>query len=431
MIEHYDTCGINKFVERDIDMLVAEELRVNEAFGNWVMDKFGVSADLIFPAIHINVSVVEDGSEADVVATFKTKSNLTHRLFIENKIDAGLMPEQLERYIRRAEGDVRRKLISSFSVLFFTPSSYLSRGLPLGVKQISFEEAAEALASQGSLRSSYRASLLMKALPIRTPTARDAHVASTDPYIRDWWDQVYAMLDHEFPGFFVHKTRYPRSVYFAPETPGQARYLRVDFKGQKGEVDLAFKNIPADVLKRRVSKMEQLPGRIVANGKSCAIQISGLAPFVISDGFEIIETRVRAAYQAACTLLTFWQQNRVHFDAIASAATGKEPTGGVLWTSDGGLCPICAGIGRGSIRYPAALCESCAARVVDEGGNPVQLFNEGFSGGLEIRTHDGTFRSPKSEEIPLFANGVECRAREHHFGGVVIQPIEAWKTEVR
>jgi hypothetical protein len=45
--------------------------------------------------------------------------------------------------------------------------------------------------------------------------------------------------------------------------------------------------------------------------------MAGLAPFVISDGFEIIQTKVFAAYHAAHTLLTFWQRNRVQFDALA------------------------------------------------------------------------------------------------------------------
>jgi hypothetical protein len=316
-MEYYDICGINKFVERDVDLLMAEELRVNAAFGKWIMDKFDASADLIFPAAHTNVSVVEDGSEADVIATFSTTSNLNHRLFIENKIDAILMPEQLERYLRRAQGDLRRGLVSGFSILFFTPSAYLKTKLPNGMKQISFEEAAQALASQGCLRSQYRASLLMRALPIRTLAARDAHVALTEPFIKNWWDQVYAMLDREFPDFFVHKTRYPRSVFFAPETPGQGSYLRLDFKGHKGEVDLAFKNISAAALSKKVSILDGLPGQIVANGKSSAIQMAGLAPFVISDGFEVVQTRVRAAYKAAHTLLTFWQQNRAQFDTLA------------------------------------------------------------------------------------------------------------------
>jgi hypothetical protein len=63
-----DVCGINKLVERHIDMLVAEELRVSVAFCKWITGQFGQVSILDLPAICTNVSVVEDGSEADVVA---------------------------------------------------------------------------------------------------------------------------------------------------------------------------------------------------------------------------------------------------------------------------------------------------------------------------------------------------------------------------
>lgn len=284
------------------------------------MSHFGTAEEIAFPATNTSVQIPEDGSIADVVAIFDTKSGQKHRLFVENKIDAILMPDQLERYVRRAKGELRRGLIASYSILFFTPSEYLRTSLPEGVIQISFEAAAQALRTRPvSLRSEYRASLIEKALPLRTPAARDAHVAETDPYIKDWWDRVYAMLDREFPGFFRHKTRYPRSVYFAPENPGQAPYLRVDFKGQKGEVDLAFKNIPHEALGGVLQEMGRHPGKHIANGRSSAIQISGLEPFVISDGIGIIDSKVRAAYQAAYDLLDFWKNNREAFDKLAIA----------------------------------------------------------------------------------------------------------------
>jgi hypothetical protein len=309
-----DICAINKFVERDIDMLLAEELRVSPSFGKWVMAKFGVADTLIYPATSSNVSVVEDGSEADVIATFATADGSLHRLFVENKIDAMLMPEQLERYVRRGDGELRRGLVKAFSVLFFTPSNYRSPNLPINVEQISFEQAADFLQSEKDLRSHYRASLLLKALPLRNSIERDARVMESDPYIKEWWDKVYGMLEREFPGFFIHKTHYPRSVYFAPETPGQARYLRLDFKGHKGEIDLAFKNVPVEMLRSQLLNAGAAPGNLVANGKSSAIQIAGLQPFVISDGFGIIDTKVLEAYRAAHKLLTFWQLNRAHFE---------------------------------------------------------------------------------------------------------------------
>jgi hypothetical protein len=100
---------------------------------------------------------------------------------------------------------------------------------------------------------------------------------------------------------------------------------------------------------------------------------------------------------------------------------------GLAWSSDGGLCPICGGVGRGSARYPAALCASCQLSVFDENGHAVQLFNESVSGGLEIKTGNESLTSPASEHLPLYANGTECRAREGRFGGVVVQPLHAWK----
>jgi hypothetical protein len=86
----------------------------------------------------------------------------------------------------------------------------------------------------------------------------------------------------------------------------------------------------------------------------------------------------------------------------------------VKWFSDGSVCPICAGPGRGSTRYPGALCQRCEALVVDITENPVQLCNEGFSGGLMIVTREGTVKSREAEKLPLYVNGIACRAGEHH-----------------
>jgi hypothetical protein len=100
------------------------------------------------------------------------------------------------------------------------------------------------------------------------------------------------------------------------------------------------------------------------------------------------------------------------------------------WRKDGGLCPTCGGNGRKSIRYPAALCELCRAAVVDSAGLPVQLFNEDFSGcGLRIVTRVRTYVGSDAENLALYVNNIECRAQEHRFGGVVVQPVDAWNAE--
>jgi GTP diphosphokinase / guanosine-3',5'-bis(diphosphate) 3'-diphosphatase len=106
--------------------------------------------------------------------------------------------------------------------------------------------------------------------------------------------------------------------------------------------------------------------------------------------------------------------------------TAKQSEMEVKWKTDGSVCPICSGEGRGSTRYPGALCEACQELVVDINGNRVELYNQNMSGGLLIKTLENEMvGSP--EEMPLFCSGVECRAREHRFGGVVVQPVRAWQ----
>jgi hypothetical protein len=73
--------------------------------------------------------------------------------------------------------------------------------------------------------------------------------------------------------------------------------------------------------------------------------------------------------------------------------------------------------------------ESCQSSLVDANGNPVELYNEDATGGLMIISPLFTRTGSQAEGIPLYAkNGIECRAQEHRFGGVVVQPLEAWKS---
>lgn len=312
-----DLCHIYNFQERDIDLLLAEELRVNQEFAAWFTDRVAPGLPVIAPAFRTRISVVEDGSEADVVACFRRTDNGLHRIFIEDKISAPLMPDQLERYQRRAAAEHARGHSNSFSVVLFAPAAYWAV-LPDGVRRVTFEEAAVALESnKNDNRAAYKAAFLRGALLLTSPAARDAHVADVEPFVVDWWEAVYAMLEREFPRFFAPPTtRYPRSVYFAPKTSGMANYLRVDFKGHLGEVDLAVKNVNYADLALALDGL-QLPGSLVGNGKSTAIRIGSLERFVIADGFDVIETKVRAAYAAAAKLLTFWKENRERFDGLA------------------------------------------------------------------------------------------------------------------
>lgn len=309
-------CGITRFQERDLDLLVAEELRVNPDFARWVLSPFGLGDALAFPAAHTTVSAVEDGTEIDVLARFTRRDGGVHALLIEHKLDATEMPGQLMRYHRRAENDLRLGRIDGYSILAITPRWYRFAEVPEGARPLAIEEIAGWFRAAAGPRAAYRASFLENCVPARGASGRDARVAATEPHIVAWWDAVHAAIEAEFPGYFRHRTRYPISVYFAPSTPGQADYLRVDFKGHKGEVDLAFRDVPAERLAALVADLGDAPGYVVANGRSAALRIDGLAPFLIADGQDVIASRVVPAYRATRRLLDYWSAHPAHFDAL-------------------------------------------------------------------------------------------------------------------
>jgi predicted dithiol-disulfide oxidoreductase (DUF899 family) len=78
-------CHISNFQERDIDLLLAEELRMNNDFATWFTNQVAPDVQVGVPAFRTRISVVEDGSESDVVACFHREDGGVHRVFIEDK----------------------------------------------------------------------------------------------------------------------------------------------------------------------------------------------------------------------------------------------------------------------------------------------------------------------------------------------------------
>ncbi len=102
------------------------------------------------------------------------------------------------------------------------------------------------------------------------------------------------------------------------------------------------------------------------------------------------------------------------------------------WSSDGSICPGCGGAGRNSKRYPAALCRFCELELVDEGGKKAiikgGIAEEGaapWGTGLIIEVEGEKFPG----NTPIYMKGTKCRAREAHLGGIVIQPVEVWRSK--
>jgi len=70
------------------------------------------------------------------------------------------------------------------------------------------------------------------------------------------------------------------------------------------------------------------------------------------------------------------------------------------------------------------LCVPCAALASDEQGRPMRFRNETMlaAGFIAEVDDDGVWRRVDSGACTV--NGIRCIAREHRFGGIVVQAVD-------
>ncbi len=102
-----NTIFLTHVQERDIDLLLIEELWSNTDFQIWFLSKSIIFSQLESKgAILKNVSHSVSGlgkckGETDILIDFQLYDGIRLRIMIENKINADFMPQQLERYKER------------------------------------------------------------------------------------------------------------------------------------------------------------------------------------------------------------------------------------------------------------------------------------------------------------------------------------------
>ena len=92
---------IDSLLERDMDFLIMEEFIADKDFAKIFLDTVQISGDYVIDkAYHSKVDA--DYGESDLVFVLNF-GDFLHAIHIEDKVDAPAMPEQHERYHKRAE----------------------------------------------------------------------------------------------------------------------------------------------------------------------------------------------------------------------------------------------------------------------------------------------------------------------------------------
>lgn len=317
--------AVERKYERDIDLLLAEELSVNAAFADWLKEMTQIAGT---PARVVDVFVSKSNSlgESDLIAIYEMEDSRRFALMIEDKVDAPLQPRQAERYRMRAEQEVKLGTCASYAVLLCAPRNYLEQcdGISGFDGSVAFETIA-AFLSEGkpTPRDLYRASFLEAAATRRV----NIWVRDPDDQTDEFWDAAYKMATSEFPILEMKPLKVSKGcnwITFRPrDIPTQPRQVYVSAKGERGQIDLTFGGVTAHRFHELVSDLLEPDMTVHQTSASTAVRLE-VGGFQISDGVKAGMPRVRAAFEACERLIRFYRLHRVELVAASDqAATEK------------------------------------------------------------------------------------------------------------
>jgi hypothetical protein len=293
--------------ERDIDLLLLEELHVSAAFRSWVVGQtFGpdVCCARFLGAWH---SVTHPSlGESDLLLLFEDGGGTRTALLIENKITAPPQPDQAQRYRSRGEVGSRDGSWAKFRTCIVAPNAYLAGTSEADQYEVrlSYESLQEwflqGAASDG--RSAYKARLVREAIEQNRRGYRGTPHEAVTQFWSDYWQLACAefpQLRMNRPGPIAEGSDWPE--FRSPEL-GSGR--RLVHKLAAGAVDLEIASAG-----ERSQEIAALNGEIleagmevVRTGKSTSVRV--LVPKVdrLGDLSGQAEA-VRAGLAAACRLL--------------------------------------------------------------------------------------------------------------------------------
>lgn len=148
--------------ERDIDLLLLEELVASREFSEWFGAQAGIDASHHLAGV--SRSVIASSGESDLEVTYRRDNALT-RLLVENKIDAAFQNRQAERYRERAEKYVLRGDCKRAVTMVIAPESY-ARTIGGFDKAVTYEDVRMwfANAATGDARWTYKLKLIDAAI---------------------------------------------------------------------------------------------------------------------------------------------------------------------------------------------------------------------------------------------------------------------------
>ena len=262
--------------ERDIDLLIMEEVFCSELFRNSLLEKFNLKADCYtFWGCWHSIMDNELG-ETDILVGFKDSSNNRTVIMIENKIDVSFQHMQAERYLKRGQKGVENGLWDNFHICLTAPQLYINGVDKKQFKQfkhfISYEEILEII-KQSNLsenRNSFKINMLETAIDKK----KRGYSFLIDEVVTNFWQNYYKVIELNYPSLKSKKpsVKPSKSDWYHFRNPILERPFSIIHKWKFGCVDLQIEGFAIKL--DDIEKALVLPKdtELIKTGKSLSIR---------------------------------------------------------------------------------------------------------------------------------------------------------------
>jgi hypothetical protein len=287
--------------ERDIDLLLLEELAVNPEFLSWWIKTTGAELKNIQP-VQTSHSVTHPRlGESDLVITFETGEEQVRALLIENKMTAPPQPDQGLRYRQRGEEGIKEGHWVEFHTCLIAPERYVNS--VEDVKEydvrITYEQVRDWLNNHSNSRSAFRAQVVDQAIT----QSRRGYTPEVDERVTAFWKAYWDYSSKEFPELEMAEPgpKPANSTWISLKPESFPKGQLIKHKLQEGKMDLQIDGAAdqRDEIEEQLTALLGTDIQVVATGKSASVRIMvpSLDPFSnFRSQLEDVQQCLKAAY---------------------------------------------------------------------------------------------------------------------------------------
>ena len=234
----YNYIPIESVQERDIDLLIIEELNVSLDFCKWLISSLGLKQPTSKVKAFRSISDFGLG-ETDILISYSVKTKI-YFILVENKIDASFQDSQFERYKERKENYIKKNECDECHIILIAPKSYCENQSNFS-HYISYESIKKYFTDKNEIRADYKSEILSIAIE----KERRGYKAVNSIPVQAFWKSYY---EYKISNYQSLRMKKPDIVPFKSDWiqlfSDRLKEITFNHKLEKGFIDATIKSIP-------------------------------------------------------------------------------------------------------------------------------------------------------------------------------------------